>query len=507
MWHFKLVLAVLFFIISFLPIGVFAHEYYRDDIGLNAHWALGGFGLDDLYEQRLVESRTTWVREHFQTHSFYKESQEAWLDRYTTILQKYKNHNISVLGMIAYNEEGGKTQPDLEEWSEFVTFLVTNFKDYVKYWQIWNEPDSPTYLTPHNPETYIPILSTAYDAIKATDPEAKVVTAGLASPNKYFAKRIYEGALDKFDIFAFHAYYCQTYFANGNVDSFETKMEQLKATINSFKPGQEVWLTEIGCSQNNRQFSEKQQKDYFKYILPKIAQKDFVDKIFLYNIRDYDFRDTYENSFGLCKLDMSAKLAWKWYKNIKIGPYNQSKLSFAEEEVQAKKLKKKLEKYFGKKQIPGTLEWQKLVEAHVYGEYPVKAIVQALRFDKKTIRYSTPYAKWKKTATYKKYINKEWYNGKLIQAFTYKKARLPLAQEDIKAKELKHLLKKNYKFEKLRIDSKNWKKAMAAYIYGNYPIKAIARMGKYPQVVNAAIPYERWKNSSVYEYFVIKKVY
>lgn len=484
-----------------------ARTYYRSDIGLNVHWSLGGFDRDDLYEQRLLESKTSWAREHFQTHNFYLESPEAWFARYDTILQKYKENNIQVLGMVAYNESGGKTSPDLDEWRAFIRILVERYKDYVKYWEIWNEPDSPDYLTPHNPETYAPILSAAYSEIKSVDPEAKVISGGLASPNPYFAKKLYQLAGDKFDIFAFHAYYCQTYFEYGNVEMLEKRLDQIKEIINQNRLGQEVWVTELGCSQNGSHISEKQQRNYFKYVLPKIYAKNLVSKIFLYNIRDYDYWTVYENSFGLTGVNLEPKIAWQWYKNIYIGPYNQSRLSAVEEEQKSKRLRRKLEKFYGKKNIPKTIAWQDLLDSYIYGKYPPKALAQALKFSGKTYHPTVPFSQWKKRESYKKYINKAWYGGKLVWPFTYKKPRLTFKEEGEKAQELKAKLAKNYKFDKLRITAKNWEFLVNAYIYGEYPLEALARAGKYPQIIHPKIPYVRWQNNSIYKFYIRQKVY
>lgn len=485
-----------------------ARGYYKDQIGLNVHWALGGFGRDEAYEARLLESKTMWVREHFQTHNFYAENREAWFSRYEEILKKYKENNIQVLAMVAYNETGGKTPPNLEEWRAFLRVLVTRFKGYVKYWEIWNEPDSPDYLKPHNPETYAPILAAAYFEIKSVDPEARVLSAGLASPNPYFAKKLYKIAGDKFDIFSFHVYYCGSYLEEGNTASLETKLDQVKEIVKANKPGQEAWITELGCSQNGGRVSQKQQSDYFKYVIPRILTRDFVNKIFIYNIRDYDYWTTYENEFGITSLNLEPKLSFSWYKNIKIGPYGAIRLSASEEDQKSSELISKLENYFGKKNVPTSSKWLDLLDAYVYGDYPDKAIAQFLRFSGKTVHFSIPYSRWRKAKSYKDYIARDWYSGKLIFPFTYKKPRLPREQEEAKAAELKHKLKKKYRFDKLRITKKNWIRLLNAFIYGGYPVEAIARGGKfYGKVVHPKIPYERWKQSSVYKFYIKQRVY
>jgi len=50
--------------------------------------------------------------------------------------------------------------------------------------------------------------------------------------------------------------------------------------------------------------------------------------------------------------------------------------------------------------------WSVLMRAYVYGGYPAKAIVQAIKFGGKTVHPSIPWEKWKESADYKAYINR-----------------------------------------------------------------------------------------------------
>jgi len=67
----------------------------KEHVGLNVHWTLGGFGLDNLYSKRLDESKTKWVREHFYTEVFYSDN-TAWVYRYENKLKEYKKKGIKV---------------------------------------------------------------------------------------------------------------------------------------------------------------------------------------------------------------------------------------------------------------------------------------------------------------------------------------------------------------------------------------------------------------------------
>ncbi|MFA6272200.1 MAG: glycosyl hydrolase [Patescibacteria group bacterium] len=473
----------------------------NDRIGLNVHWALGGFGKDDLYQLRLHQSRTTWVREHFYTEVFMVENPDAWFARYDSILEKYHKEGIKVLGMLAYGVTNGDFyQPDLEVWQDFVRTVVNRYQDKVDAWEIWNEPDSPTYLTPHNPETYGPILETAYRTIKNIDPGALVLNGGLSWFNWYFAEKLFQDYGDYFDRLAVHGYYCE----DGNSRQMMSDLNALRSVVGKYRPGEQIWITEFGCSTGSPGISEQDQADYLDNATKELLETTFVDKIFLYNIRNRDIGDLYEDSFGLLTLDMQPRLSWDWYRKLPYGPYDQKRISFALEQKHAGELKTILEKYFGAGKIPVSQEnWYKLVNAYIYGGYPVIAIVQSLRFGGKTIHPEIHFNYWKNSSDYKEYIGKDLVNGRFVYA--YGKARLPIETEQQKAIELKQKLADQFGLEHLRINDTNWVKLFNAYAYGGYPVEAIARAVIYGgKTVHTSIPWKFWQEHPDYQEFIQK---
>lgn len=101
------------------------------------------------------------------------EGQFVWYD---TEVQLSASHNIKTLGTIGTNDywpawadNGGV--PNLTKWGNFVSALVTHYKDYVQYWEIWNEPAFTA-------DFYAQMLKTASDSIEANDPTAKIVGMG-----------------------------------------------------------------------------------------------------------------------------------------------------------------------------------------------------------------------------------------------------------------------------------------------------------------------------------------
>jgi hypothetical protein len=502
----KIFLIILIINILFSPLFAMASDPWvatNDRIGLNVHWALGGFGKDDLYQLRLHQSRTTWVREHFYTEVFMGENQDAWFARYDLVMEKYRREGIKVLGMLAYGANHGDFyQPDLEVWEQFVRKVVARYRDSVSAWEVWNEPDSPTYLTPHNPETYGPILEIAYRTIKHNDPGALVLNGGLSWFNWYFAERLFKDYGSYFDQLAVHGYYCE----NQNYSEMMSHLSALRSVVGKYRPGQQIWITEFGCSTGSSGISEQDQVNYLKEATATLLETTFVDKIFIYNIRNREIGDIYEDNFGLLTLDMQPRLAWDWYRRLPYGPYDQKRISLNLEQKKAGELKSVLEKFYGVGKIPVAREnWYKLVNAYIYGGYPVIAIVQAVRFGGKTVHPEIRYEYWQDSDSYKEYINKGLVNGRFV--FAYNKARLPIEVEQKKAVELKEKLANQFGLEHLRINADNWGKLFNAYAYGGYPVEAIARAVIYGgKTVHTDIPWTAWRRHPSYQEYINKPI-
>lgn len=83
----------------------------------------------------------------------------------------------------------------------------------VAAWQVWNEPNIPFYWpTGPDPRAYTRLLAAVSRSVKAVDPQAEVVTAGLPQSNRgvpfeRFVNGLYDaGAQSSFDSLAIHAY-------------------------------------------------------------------------------------------------------------------------------------------------------------------------------------------------------------------------------------------------------------------------------------------------------------
>jgi hypothetical protein len=106
--------------------------------------------------------------------------------------------------------------PDNAAYARFCAALVARYGPTgsanagrpIRAWQIWNEPDIPRYWVGKPwPSTYVPLLRAARNAIKAADPGAQIVSAGLTNRSWEDLGELYRaGARGLFDAAAIHPF-------------------------------------------------------------------------------------------------------------------------------------------------------------------------------------------------------------------------------------------------------------------------------------------------------------
>jgi len=118
----------------------------------------------------------------------------------------------------------------------------------IRSWQVWNEPNIPNFWrSGPNAKQYVALLRAGGDAIRAADPGAEVVAAGLPNSNlgvpflEYLARMYKAGARGRFDTLAIHPY-------SPNVGGLMTLVERARDLMDSNGDHARLWITEFGWS-------------------------------------------------------------------------------------------------------------------------------------------------------------------------------------------------------------------------------------------------------------------
>jgi hypothetical protein len=105
----------------------------------------------------------------------------------------------------------------LQDFGDFCYALADRYKGQIAAYQVWNEPNLAREWgsQPPNPAQYVALLKVCYQGIKAADPDALVISAGMAAtgtysneamPDDVFIEQMYQaGAAPYFDLLGVHA--------------------------------------------------------------------------------------------------------------------------------------------------------------------------------------------------------------------------------------------------------------------------------------------------------------
>jgi hypothetical protein len=119
---------------------------------------------------------------------------------------------------VAEEATAGQADSLSDDYAAFASTVAQRYRGQIRGYIVWNEPNLAREWDgcPPDPVAYTELLRRAHGAIKAADPEATVVSAGLASTNhrdaeamddRAFLEAMYQaGAGDYFDVLGAHPY-------------------------------------------------------------------------------------------------------------------------------------------------------------------------------------------------------------------------------------------------------------------------------------------------------------
>lgn len=185
--------------------------------GLQAGWAIddqgnvnftSSFSLQNKY---MHEAEASWIRLNFRLGACYKDwvsrgcNGRTALQTYDEVIDIALTNGFQILGLIGHeawpgeqkdwnasnaeHTSGDGDNPYLQHFADdAVTILATHYKDRIRAWEIWNEPNTWTERDDQGrpfggsfiyPSGFAWALTHAYEAIKLAQPDAIVVSGGL----------------------------------------------------------------------------------------------------------------------------------------------------------------------------------------------------------------------------------------------------------------------------------------------------------------------------------------
>jgi len=261
-----------------------------------------------------------WAREDFQFSRIQPEPGRFdwnWHDR---VVDDLVARGVEVIGILNGPSPGwasGQNRaafapPDPAAFARFAQLAAERYRGRVRFWQVWNEPDNPSYWSPRpDPAAYAALLRAAAQAIRAANPDARILSAGLVAPQPAvgFLQQLHaSGAWDAFDIIAIHPYTDPLGPEEGQIGVAGVGAVRGLADRLGPKP---IWATEFGWSTGpadrligrGAPVDEATQADYLVRGTALLRAAG-VERVLWYNLKDTQERDGSPfNQYGLLRYD------------------------------------------------------------------------------------------------------------------------------------------------------------------------------------------------------------
>jgi hypothetical protein len=257
-------------------------------------------------------------------------------DYYDRVVDELLAHGIMILADLAYEPDWVREKinsPEaVEAYVRFVRAAVTRYKDKIKHWQIWNEPNFGGHFWRGTPEQYANFLSAAGKAIHELDPEAKVAGFNTAFVDLKWTEKILSLIpYDCFDILCFHPYrppnspeekedlwFRDHYSKTDPMAGYDylSQVEMLWGLMWRYGKPKPMWVTEICWNSHIHPYgsSELRQADMLVrfYVLSVASGK--VQKMFWWTLRDGGTREYDQGDMvGLVRHDYTPKYSYYAY--------------------------------------------------------------------------------------------------------------------------------------------------------------------------------------------------
>lgn len=317
------------------------------DLGVQFHgtWSDYDDTTRGLVLDKIKASGATWVRIDVGWGMIQPEPGSYDLDwgvpRVDRVIGQADARGLKVLVMFwmtpswANDGEGTRTAPDdAQDYANAIGWAANRWGGKVDAWEVWNEPNSDSFLTGADPTTYVRLLCPAYRAVHANDTDSRVVFGGVMYNDDDWIRSAYAaGAKGCFDVMATHPYLGPSDAPPETPDDGHIwTLRHVRAVRNVMLANGDsspIWATEFGWSSHansggeepwERGVTEARQADYAVRAL-RLFESDYpyVTKAFWYNERAKDTGDAHQDGYGMLRHTGAAKPVFYAFRNHLLG--------------------------------------------------------------------------------------------------------------------------------------------------------------------------------------------
>lgn len=281
----------------------------------------------------MKEAGVSWVRQDFLWQEIEAERGRFDFAKYDRIVDTLSKNGIRILGLLNYSTPwasgSGAWNDPPQDNSLFVNYalkVMERYKEKIRYWEVWNEPDSEIYwLRQDGLKSYCGLLKDVYTAAKKAQPQCVILNGGLANGLSSVNALYDNGAAAYFDILNIHIF--EQPLDPNAVKRIEAYPKlAYKVMSRNGDSAKKIWVTEIGSpgvpqgvSVNNWWLGanpdEARQASWLKEAFRCLLADKNIGRVFWAFFRDTSghWNDGVDY-FGMIRWDYSLKPAFKAYQ-------------------------------------------------------------------------------------------------------------------------------------------------------------------------------------------------
>ncbi len=280
--------------------------------GINVH-APGDPALESQLD-RVVEAGIGWVRIDFVWAAVQPERRDRFDWRlYDRIAAEASARGLEVFATLAYTPDWATAGPllsgvpdDPADWREFCRRAAFRYRDVIRHWGIWNEPNLPRFWAGSRRQYLERILGPGIDGVRAGNPEALIGgpdLAHLTSGNSDWYDWLREALVthgDRLDFVTHHVYDqdgpgdvtdrldASTLFGRRR-EFWDVVSPSVREVLEEADArGKPFWLTETGWASD--QVGPGSQASHYTGLLDRWLTgrpgRDWIAKVFFYELHD-----------------------------------------------------------------------------------------------------------------------------------------------------------------------------------------------------------------------------
>lgn len=223
-----------------------------------------------------------------------------------------------------------------KDYADALSWAARRYGTRVTAWEVWNEPNDPSYLkSDDQAATYAPLVRAAYPAVKQANPHAIVVAGSLANSDYKFTERLLKlGVGGNFDAWSVHPYSedrspMSPGLPGWSSASMNAGVPQVRNTLLHYGQHQPLWLTEFGWSTCNVRhqsqawencIDEQTQAQYLRQGFQQLSKWSYVQVGVWFKLQDTTpDRGSRNDNYGLLRYDGSEKPAFAAFRDAAHG--------------------------------------------------------------------------------------------------------------------------------------------------------------------------------------------